>query len=314
MVNLIISRIISVFPLLFLVATASYFLAQLSPIDPAEHMLGPNASQAQIEALRTELGLNRPVLEQYTEWISAAVVGDFGVSLYTNTPVLDSLIQAIPVTLSLTLGALAVAVIVGIPAGVLSALKAGRGSDRAISFFATTGQAVPNFWLAQLLIIFVALNLRWLPATGFTDISEGVGGWLRSIALPCIALGLTAAAYVARQTRSSMIGVLQQEYIRTALAKGLSKRRVVLKHALKNASIPIVTTISFQTAALLGGSLVVEQLFGMRGVGAIAIDAVIRRDPDVIQGVVVFSAVVVVVVNLALDITYVWLNPKVRPA
>lgn len=312
--QLILSRLLTVIPVIFLVATGTFFLAQLSPIDPAEIILGADATEEQITAVRAELGIDRPAIEQYGEWLSGAIVGDFGQSIYTKTSVTASLLSAMPVTLSLTFGSLLLSTIIGIPVGIISAIRAGKHTDRVASVATTIIQAAPNFWLAQLLIILVAINLRWLPAVGFIKPEDDLFGWLRSILLPCLALGLSSAAFVARQTRSAMIGVMQQDYIRTALAKGLSKRRVIFKHGLKNASIPIVTTLSFQVAALLGGSLVVEQLFGVRGVGALAIDAVTRRDPDVIQAIVVFSAVIVVLVNLLLDLAYIVLNPKVRPA
>lgn len=314
MIRLVASRLLTVIPLVFLVATATFFLSQLSTIDPAEIRAGADASQEQVDAIRADMGLDRSVLEQYWDWLSDAATGDLGNSVYTNASVTSSLRQAMPVTLSLTFGALVVAGILGVVAGVVCALRAGKWTDRLVSLVATIGQAMPGFWLAQLLIFLVALKLKWLPATGFVGPTTSIGSWLRSIILPSISLGMIAAASISRQTRSSMIGVLQQEYIRTALAKGLSKRRVVFKHALKNAAIPIVTVMSFQVASLLGGSIVVERLFALRGIGAIAIDAVIRRDPDVIQGVVVVSVIVVVVVNLVLDVVYAWLNPKVRPS
>jgi peptide/nickel transport system permease protein len=314
MLQLIASRLLTIIPVVFLVATGAFFLAQLSPIDPAEIILGPGASDEQVLALRAELGLDRPAGDLYVEWLRGVLTGDFGRSLYSGTPVTTSLLSAMPVTLSYTFGALAVSMLVGIPVGILGAVKARKATDRITAVVTTVVQATPNFWLAQLIIILVAINLRWLPAVGFTHPAEDPAKWLASIAMPCVALGLSSAAFVARQTRSAMIGVLHEDHIRTALAKGLSKRRIILTHGLKNAAVPIVTTISFQAAALLGGSIVVEQLFGVRGIGALAIDAVTRRDPDVIQAVVVFSAIVVVLVNLALDLAYIAVNPKVRPA
>lgn len=314
MTRLVVSRLLAVVPLLFFVSSATFMLSQLSTIDPAEIRAGANASQEQVDAIRTQMGLDRPVAEQYWDWLTGAVRGDLGNSLYTGASVTQSIKQAMPVTLSLTFGALIVAALIGVPTGIFSALRAGKASDRFLSLFATIGQAMPSFWLAQLLIFFVALRLGWLPATGFVGPTADLAGWLRSIILPSVSLGVIAAAAISRQTRSSMIGVLQQEYVRTALSKGLSKRRVVFKHALKNASIPVVTVMSFQVASLLGGSIVVERLFALRGLGSIAIDAVVRRDPDVIQGVVVVTVVIVVLVNLLLDVTYAWLNPKVRPS
>jgi len=305
-------RLLAMIPLVFLVATAVFFLGQLSDIDPAENIVGPEASDAQVAAVRHELGLDRPALEQYADWVSGAVRGDLGQSLYTKADVSASLFQALPVTLSLTFGGLVVGLLLGVPSGIWSALRAGRAGDRAISLLATVGQAVPGFWLGLLLILAFAVRLPWFPSVGYVAIEESPTGWLRSLVLPSVSLGLIAAAAISRQTRSSMIGVLQQEYVRTALSKGLSKRRVVVKHALKNAAVPVVTVVSFQVTTLLGGSIVIERLFAMPGLGQLAINAVLRRDPDVIQGIVVLTVVVVVLVNVLLDLSYAWLNPKVR--
>ena len=314
MVKLIWLRTALVVPLLFAVATAAFFLASLSDADPARIAAGQNASPDAIHALRVEMGLDGSTWHRYVEWLSGAVRGDLGASVYNKAPVAESIKQAMPITLSLTLGGLIVGVSLGVTAGVVSALKAGRPADRVLSTIATLGQSIPGFWLALLLTFLFALRWRWLPATGFVGPTTSITEWLRTITLPCLSIGLVSAASIARQTRSAMIGVLQQEYVRAAAAHGLSRRRVLLKHALKNAAAPVVTVLSFQVTSLLGGSIVVERLFNLRGLGAVAIDAVLRRDPDVIQGVVVCSVAAVFLVNLALDILYAWLNPRVRPA
>ncbi|SEG88625.1 peptide/nickel transport system permease protein [Thermomonospora echinospora] len=312
MLRMVVLRLLAMIPLVFLVATGVFFLGQLSDVDPAENIVGPNATEEQVAAVRAELGLDRPALEQYADWLSGAVRGDLGESLYTKADVTTSLTQALPITLSLTFGGLLVGLALGVPSGIWSALRAGRAGDRAVSLLATVGQAVPGFWLGLLLIIAFAIRLPWFPAVGYVPPGESLTGWLHCLVLPSVSLGLIAAAAISRQTRSSMIGVLQQEYVRTALSKGLSKRRVVVKHALKNAAVPVVTVVSFQVTTLLGGSIVIERLFAMPGLGALAINAVVRRDPDVIQGIVVLTVIVIVLVNVLLDLSYAWLNPKVR--
>ncbi|TQM11327.1 ABC transporter permease [Pseudonocardia kunmingensis] len=307
-------RVLAMIPLVFLVATATFFLGQLSTVDPAEIIVGPTATAEQVAAVRAEHGLDRPAVVQYVDWLAGAVRGDMGESVYTGASVTTSLVQALPVTLSLALGGLFVGLLLGVPTGIWSALRAGRPADRAVSLVATVGQAVPNFWLGLLLVLAFAIQLPIFPAVGYVALDEDPVAWAQSLVLPSISLGFVAAAAISRQTRSSLIGVLQQEYVRTALSKGLSTSRVVVKHALKNAGAPVVTVVAFQVTALLSGSVVIERLFAMPGLGALAIDAVLRRDPDVIQGIVVVSVVIVVVVNLVLDLSYAWLNPKVRTA
>lgn len=314
MLKLAAYRLIMTVPLLFAVATAAFFLSGLSSIDPARLALGPEATVEAVQAKRVEMGIDGPLVNQYGKWLNGAVRGDLGASVYNQAPVATSIRQGLPITLSLTFGGLVVGLGLGLTAGIFSALRAGRTADRAIGTFVVLGQAIPGFWLALLLAFVFAIRLRWFPATGYIGPTTSIDGWLRTILLPSFSIGIVSAASIARQTRSAMIGVLQQEYIRAALARGLSRRSVVLKHALKNAAAPIVTVVSFQVTALLGGSIVVERLFNLRGLGSIAIDGVLRRDPNVIQGVVVCTVVAIVLMNVVLDMTYTWLNPKVRPA
>jgi peptide/nickel transport system permease protein len=308
------ARLLQALPLIVIVVTATFFLGLLSPVDPAEVLAGPGASQESVDALRHELGLDRPAWQQYLDWVGGALHGDLGQSIYGKAEVTDLIVDAMPVTLSLTAGGLLVGLLLGLPAGVFSALRAGRPADRVVGVFATVGQAMPSFWLGMMLIVLLALQVPVFPAVGYVGLTEDLLGWASHLVLPSIALGLITAAAVSRQTRSSLIGVLQQDYIRTALSKGASRRRVVVKHAFKNAAIPVVTVLSFQVAHLLGGAIVVERLFAMPGLGTLVIDAVVRRDPGVIQAFVLFAVVVIIVVNIILDITYAWLNPKVRAA
>jgi peptide/nickel transport system permease protein len=314
MARLALARLISLPFLLLGVLTVVFTFGQLSAVDPVDRLVGDSATQAQVDAVREELGLNRPALAQYWDWLSNALTGDLGESQYTGAKVTTSIWQAMPVTLSLTAGGLFVAVSIGVATGILAALRAGRPADRILSTLATAGQAMPSFWLGLLLIFGFALKLDWFPAVGYVGPSTSISEWLRSITLPSISLGLIAAASLSRQTRSAMIGVLQQEYVRTALAKGLPRRRVVVKHSMKTASAPVVTVLAFQVSALLGGSIVVERLFAMPGLGTLAINAVLSNDTDMIQGFVLVTVLIVVLVNMALDLSYMWLNPKVRPS
>lgn len=308
----VITRLLSTVPLVFAVASATFFLSLASDVDPAEIILGGNATQVQIDALRGELGLDRSGPEQYWSWLSGLFYGDLGTSLYTRASVTDLVQAALPVTLSLAVGGLLIGVVLGVGLGIVAAMTAGSRADRGLIMLSTAGQAAPSFFVGMLVIYVFAVQLGWFPATGYTPLTESPGEWLRSLVLPSFALGLGVAAALSRQARSSMIVALQRDYTRTALSKGLSRRRVVLKHAARNAASPVVTSVSFQVAQLLGGAIVVERLFAMPGLGSLTVDAVLRYDPGIIQAVVLFAVVVVVLVNLLVDVSYAWLNPKVR--
>ncbi|MGX1702007.1 ABC transporter permease [Microbacterium sp. NPDC055357] len=308
----VLTRLLTAIPLVLLVVSGTFFLSIASNVDPAEVILGGAATQAQIDELRDQLGLNRPPLEQYWAWLTGLFRGDLGVSLYTGTPVTTMFANALPVTLSLTLGALLVGIVLGVGAGLLASVVAGGSTDRTIILLSTVGQAAPSFLIGMLIIYVFSLQLGWFPATGYVPFGADPLGWLGSLVLPSIALGVGVAAALSRQTRSSMVLALQRDFTRTALSKGLSRRRVVLKHAARNAASPVVTSISFQVASLLGGAIVIERLFALPGLGSLTIDAVLKYDPAVIQAVVLFSVVIVVLVNLLVDISYAWINPKVR--
>lgn len=312
MLRQVLIRTATAIPLLLLVSAAAFFLGTLSRSSPGAIIVGQGATPEQIQEVEQGLGLDRPAWTRFVEWLGMAVRGDLGSSFYSSAPVADSIMQALPVTLSLTVGGLFVAMALGVPAGIFSALRAGKPTDRTVGVLTSFGQAVPSFWLGMILIIVFSLQFPLLPAIGYVPLTESVSEWAMSLLMPSVALGLAAAASIARQTRSSLIGVLQQEYIRTALSKGLSKRRIILKHALKNAASPVVTVIAFQVVHLLSGSVVIERVFNMRGLGTLAIDSAVHYDPYVIQAVVVVSVVMVLVVYLLLDIGYAWLNPKVR--
>jgi len=289
-----------------------FSLILLVPGDPAVTLAGENATEEQIEATRERLGLNDPVIEQYGRWVSNAVQGDLGSSLFSSQKVTEAITQRLPATLSLAGGAIILSVLIGLPAGILSAIFRGRWLDRVIGLGAASALAMPNYFIAMLLILFFAIWNPIFPATSFVPFSEDPFEWAKHLVLPWITLSLASAAVITRQLRSALIGVLAQDYVRTARAKGLRGRSVVLKHASKNAAIPVVTVLGTQIAFALGGSVIVEGVFGIAGVGQLAITAVQKRDLPVIQGIVVMATLLVLFCNLLVDLAYGYLNPKVR--
>ena len=313
MIRLLASRLLAAIPLLLLVGTLVFFLAQVNPVDPAATILGEDASLESIAEKRAELGIDRPLVTQYWDWLTSAVTGDLGVNWFNGEEITTELRDRIPVTFSMVFGSLLVALVVGSSFGVLAALKAGRWPDRLITIVSSLGLAVPNFWIGLLLAYYIGVRWQWLPALWPTGGPEGVWGWIEALILPCLALGISASAAIARQARSSMIGVLQRDYVRTALAKGLPVRRVVSRHALRNAAIPVVTLAGFQTSALIGGSIFVEFVFNVPGLGRFGVDSILRQNMPALLGFVMVTALVVVLVNIVLDLSYAWLNPKVRP-
>lgn len=313
MIQLLVSRVASLVPLLLIVSLLTFSMVHLVPGDVRDRILGVDATAEQYEALGEKLGLNDPLLVQYGRWLSNAVRGDLGTSAYNSQKVSEAVLDTLPVTLSLTFGGMFIAILIGVPAGVYAGLHRGSHIDRGAVLLATIGQSLPNFWVAMLLIVPLGLWWQLVPATGFVPPSESVVGWLSSIAVASIALGTSASAALARQTRGAVIDVLRQDYIRTARAKGLSQRVVTFKHALKNAAIPVITTIGFQVNGLLGGAIIVEQVFGLHGFGSLAIDAVRTQNIPMMQGVIVMGTLVIVAVNLLVDIAYGIVNPRVRP-
>ena len=314
MLRLIVQRLLALVPLLFIVSVLTFSFTSLLPGDPADLIIGDWGTQQQHEMVRERLGLNEPVVTRYFHWLGRAVHGDLGTSFFNSVEVTDAVMQRLPVTLSLTAVSALIAIIVGIAAGIAAALNPRSWIDRVATLGATIGQAIPNFWFGILLVAVFAVGLRWFPATGFTPLATSPAGWLRSITLPSLALGLASSAAIARQVRSAMVGVLQQDYIRAARAQGLSARRVIFKHALTNALVPVVAVLSFQITVLLGGALIVEQVFAINGLGTLAITAVRRQDIPMIQGLVLVMVALVVIVQLVTDLIYGFLNPKARPS
>jgi len=297
---------------IFFVATVVFAAVRAIPGDPARLMLGGDADPAALEALRNELGLNQPVYVQYLRWLRRIAVGDFGESIRTQEPVLESIVQVAEPTLSIAGLAMALALAIAIPAGIISAVKRYQIEDYLATMVAFFGISMPAFWIGIVLILVVGTNLEWIPTFGYTSIREGVVPWLQSIALPSFAVGLPYAGILMRMMRSSMLEVLNEDYMRTAEAKGLSRNLVLFKHGLQNALIPVVTIAGIFLAVVLGGVVAVEIVFGIRGLGRLLIGSINRRDFPVIQGTVIVVAFVFVFTNLVVDILYTMINPKIK--
>jgi peptide/nickel transport system permease protein len=312
MVKLVARRVLTAVPTLVGVVLVAMLLLELMPGDPARIMAGDNATPEAIETIRTDLGLDRPVWERFGSYLWNVAQGDLGRTPGSGTPIWDRISDALPVTLSLALVSMVLAVAIGVPAGAAAALRRGRLVDRAVTALAAVMQAVPPFVVGLGLVIFLAVDRAWFPASGYQPLAAGVGEWLRYLWLPAFALALSSAAELARQTRGALVDTLEEDFIRASRAKGLGERWVVGKHAAKNAATPVVTVAGLQVARILGGAIVVEQIFGMHGFGSLAVNAVLTRDMVLIQGVVLVSAVGVLIANLLVDLSYGYLDPKVR--
>lgn len=312
MLRLTLRRLLALIPLLFIVTVAVWALLLLIPGDPALSIVGDAATPEQLEAVRAELGLNDPAYERYARWLGGVVQGDLGTSLFTSYHVTEAIVDRLPVTLSLVGMSFVLASLIGVVSGVFAATHKGRALDRLLTVGTSVGVAVPNFWLGLLLVTFLSMKLDLFPSGGYEGLLESPLRWLHHIALPAITLAMAAAAEIARQMRASMIEVLQRDYVRTHRARGVPEGVIVGRYALKNALMPVVTVAGLQVARLFGLSTIVEQIFNMQGVGQLAVDSVFKRDVPMIQGVVLAVTVVVVLTNLAVDLTYGYLNPKVR--
>jgi peptide/nickel transport system permease protein len=312
MLGYVFRRILATIPVMAIVALFVFSLLYIAPGDPAAVIAGDQATPADVERIRQNLGLDRPFLVRFGEWSWRILQGDLGVSIFTNLPVWTMIEQRIGPTMSLMSVTLVLAVVVAVPMGVIAAWKAGSLLDRIIMGFAVFGFSVPVFVVAYLLAYVFALELEWLPVQGYTPLSAGVWPWLENLILPSIALGCVYIALIARITRATMLEVLSQDYIRTARAKGLGQQPILFLHALKNAAVPIVTVIGIGIALLIGGAVVTESVFVIPGLGRLTIDAILRRDYPVIQGVVLLFSFIYVLVNLAIDLLYTVLDPRIR--
>jgi peptide/nickel transport system permease protein len=313
MLAMIARRFVSLIPVLLLVSIGVFSLMKLIPGDAAVTLAGgQSATEEKVAEVRSELGLDDPFIVQYGRWAGDAVRFDFGKSLVTDRSVTDEIMSRLPITASIAFGALFVGILVGVPIGIFAGMFAGTRLDRSLIFGTTLGIAVPNFWLAMVLVWVFGVKLGWLPAVGFTRLSDDPVLWLKSLVLPSIALGVFIAASLARQLRGELSEVMQKAYVRTAWAKGASSFRVVGKHALKNAAIPGVTVLGVQLGGLIGGTVIIEQIFSIPGLGTYLVTAITNRDMPIIMGVTTVFVLVYVVTSLLVDITYGLLNPKVR--
>ncbi len=312
MFGFIVKRIVSTIPVMAFVALFVFSLLYIAPGDPAAVIAGDQASPADVEKIRQGLGLDRPFLVRFGEWFLKILQGDLGTSIFTSLPVTNLIAQRIEPTVSLMALTLVLAVTVAVPMGVIAAWKAGSWIDRGAMAFAVFGFSVPVFVVGYLLAYFFALELDWLPVQGYTPLSQGLWPWFENLILPSITLGFVYIALIARITRAAMLDVLQQDYIRTARSKGVGQASILFLHALKNASVPIVTVIGIGVALLIGGAVVTESVFAIPGLGRLTVDAILRRDYPVIQGVVLMFSFVYVLVNLVIDLLYTVLDPRIR--
>jgi peptide/nickel transport system permease protein len=305
-------RVIAIVPVLFGISVLVFLLVHLIPGDVAQILLGTQATDQQIATLRRTFGLDRPLPVQYLDWISHLMTGDFGVSFRTSRPVLPDLISRFGVTVQLTVVSMVVALAVAIPLGVASAANRGQKADAIARVVALLGLSIPNFWLGTMLILFVSLVLHWLPPVGFVSLLDNPWLGIQTLILPALALGTAVAAFIVRMVRSSLLEVLRQDFIRTARAKGLRDHTVLYSHALKNAFIPVLTVIGVQIGYLLGGAVIIESIFSLPGMGRFLLDSINNRDYSIVQGGVLFIALIFSVVNLAVDLVYGWLDPRIR--
>ncbi|HWD57532.1 MAG TPA: ABC transporter permease [Stellaceae bacterium] len=312
MFGYIVRRVLATIPVMVVVAVFVFALLHLSPGDPAAVIAGDNATDVDIARIRAALGLDEPLIEQFGRWVWHLLHGDLGISIFTNLPVSALIAQRVGPTAALTLSTLVISIVAAIPMGVLAAWKAGTWVDRVIMLFAVVGFSVPIFVLAYVLIYVLAIKTALLPVQGYVPLAGGLRPFLSHLVMPSLALGMVFTALIARITRASMLEVLAQDYIRTAHAKGLSNEKVLLRHALKNAAVPIATIIGIGIALLIGGVVVTETVFAIPGLGRLTVDAILRRDYPIIQGVILVFSAAYVLVNLLVDLSYAVLDPRIR--
>src|SRR4029453_17863953 len=312
MLAFLVRRLFSTVLVMTTVAVFIFLLLHLSPGDPAAIIVGDNATQVQIDAVRKQLGLDDPLAVQFVRWIGGVLRGDLGISIFSHEPVNKLIGQRIEPTVSLAATTSLLAVAIAVSFGVLAAWKAGTWIDRLVMVLSVVGFSVPVFVVGYLLIYLFSIKLGWLPVQGYAPLADGFVPWIRHLILPSIALGLAYVALIARITRTTMLDVLSEDYIRTARAKGVSTGPMLMKHALKNAGVPIVTVIGIGVALLIGGVVITETVFNIPGVGRLVVDAISQRDYPIIQGVTLIFSGVYVVVNLIVDLSYTLLDPRIR--
>lgn len=312
MYGYLLRRLLGTIPVMLVVAVFIFLMLRLTPSDPAAIIAGDNANSEQIAMIRSQLGLDRPMIEQFVIWSGKVLTGDLGESFFFKKTVAALVGERIEPTLSLAFFTILIAVLVAVPLGVLAAHRQGSWVDRVVMGFSVLGFSVPVFVIGYLLIYLFAVHLDWLPVQGYQRIAEGVGGWVQRLILPSVTLSVIYIALIARMTRTSMLEVLSEDYIRTARAKGQVERKVLFRHALRNAAVPIVTVIGLGIALLIGGVVVTESVFTIPGLGRLTVDAVLARDYPVIQAVILLFSLVYVMINLAVDMLYTVLDPRIR--
>ena len=310
MIGFIARRLAFGLSLVLFATTLTFFLVYRDPMTIARNILGENASRAQVEARAIELGLDRPLVVQFLDWLGGAVTGNLGESYFSADGVWNILVTRIPVTLSIVAGGVLVTAVLSIALGMLAAVRGGW-ADRVVQMLSVVGMALPNFWVGLMFVVLFAVTWQIFPATGYVPPDVSLGGWLASITLPVAALALSGIASATQQVRGAVIDVLEADFVRTLRSRGLSDRSILFRHALKNAASPALTVLSLQFIGLLGGAIVIEKVFALPGLGSAAVTATLQGDVPVLLGVVVVTVVIVVVVNLILDVLNGWVNPKV---
>jgi peptide/nickel transport system permease protein len=312
MLTFVAKRVLSLIPVIVVVAIVVFLLLRLSPGDPAVVIAGDNADAVAIERIRASLGLDQPLVTQFFIWAASLLQGDLGISIFSKIPVTDLILQRLEPTVSLALTTLFFSVLIAVPLGTIAGATAGSCLDRSLMLVSVLGFSIPAFVLGYCLIYVFSLQLRILPVQGFSSIRQGIGPFLSTIALPTMTMGLAYLVLIARITRASVLEMMGEDFIRTARAKGVKERLVVTRHALRNSAIPILTVIGIGVALLISGVVVIETVFNIPGVGRLVVDAILKRDYPVIQGIILVFSGTYVLINLAIDIGYAFLDPRVR--
>ena len=312
MLGYLIRRILAAIPVMGVVALFVFLLLRLTPGDPAAILAGDNATPEQLDRIRTSLGLNLPLYTQFFTWIGRLLHGDLGVSLISQTPVAKMIASRVEPTIAIAISTIILAIVVAVPLGVIAAWKHGTWIDRFVMGLSVVGFSVPVFVIGYMLIKFFALDLRWLPVQGYRGIAKGFGPFFERLILPTLTLSFIYIALIARMTRAAMLDVLGEDYVRTARAKGINERGVLLRHALRNAAVPVITVIGTGFALLISGVVVTESVFNLPGIGRLTVDAVLARDYPVIQAMILLTSGIYVAVNLLIDLAYTILDPRIR--
>lgn len=308
----ILKRLLQLIPTMLIPSVMVFMLIFFSPGDPASLMLGPDATMEQIAQLRTQMGYDQPVAVQMARWFSNLLKGDLGESIFLNQPVVQAIGEHLGVTMALTIFAMVIASSIGVTLGVVSAVNRGKPLDQAAMIFSVFGVSIPEFWLALNLILVFSVYHQIFPIGGYVPFFEDPAGCIKTLFLPAVSLGITQAAFIARMVRSSVLEILDAEYVRTAMAKGLLYRKVVMKHVMKNAMVPTVTVVGMTFSVLLGGAIAIEMVFNLPGIGRLLMNAVLRRDYPLIQGIVLFIAAAYIVINLLVDLIYVYIDHRIE--